>query len=169
MQKCLLVCVLTCWMVINFPPSVVMQSPAESGMLTNTCKPSHYLALFHLSLQNKDFFFFFFLPLSSKTHSRLSCPDAFCFTLHGELLEFEANTIVKSPSIDGNCASAVFTTLHCYRLLPFIQRVTETCAAAERQGAQTQISMPALMHSPQSTGFCLKLETLHNQTLIFVY
>lgn len=52
---------------------------------------------------------------------------------------------------------------HCYRLLPFIQRVTPTCAAGRTEavfkltpGAQTQI----LMHSPQSAGFGLKLETL---------
>lgn len=36
-------------------------------------------------------------------------------------------------------------------------------------GAQTQILMLTLMHSPQSTGFYLKLQTLHNQTLVFVY
>lgn len=56
-------CVLTCWMVINFPPSAVMQTPAESGMLTSTSKPSHYLALFHLFVFSLQFFF---QPLSSK-------------------------------------------------------------------------------------------------------
>lgn len=56
-------------------------------------------------------------------------------------------------------------------LLPFIQHVTPTCAGGCTEavfkltpGAQTQILKPALMHSPQSAGFCLKVEPLHNHT-----
>lgn len=94
------VCVWMRWPLINFPPSVVMETPAEPGILTSSCNPSlhHYLTLvplFVFSLQNRDFSWV--LKCSTNfhfwmnKHSWLSHPEPLSFwgsgfTLHAKLM-----------------------------------------------------------------------------------